>query len=587
PFKINYTTGEVLLWKNINEHTAALIIYGDPGELTETEITYKDKVKLLRIHGDITYRIEQAQKRIIINAQHGGSDSIFIVEPISGKRLVIVYTTKSRAEKTWVLDHTVIISNVYFIGEYRSDNKSLCIESELDIDSCGDFTILTPFKIDKVLIGGTLVEIEKITENIYKVTITQYMCKGMEARNYQADNAVLIEDPLWDKGRQIKPASPLEKNGYYENGIYVYKIKFDINKSVLSKLSNKILGLAGFSDYAVMTINGDYIASGYHYIEGDVDKSLREGINELTVILESTGHPNDGFLYVPNGIYTGIYLGKKQEFPLNTWYKIDAKLSIGPDFDFAEFLSNPKELMRILYNIDSYEKKLVNFIDTQGLFITEIRFNNPEHYYIFDPGGAFYYNHYYRILLFINDVYIGPVIGPIDITKYLKPGVNKIAMFVEWGVISPIIRIFEHKIDSEWYVQEGTKGLIDKWYQKPIDETSMETIPLMLRNLAGKVYWIKAKINYDKEPSGLHPVKLFVDSWGMRLGVFVNGQFIGRIGDDSAKKELYVPEPAIRKGTNDVTLFAIIASNNAGIGRIEFREVYEHKKKDICFYKET
>jgi len=587
PFKINYITGEILLWKNINEHTVALIIYGDPGELTETEITYKDDVKLLRVHGDITYSIEQAQRRIIINAQHGGSDSIFIAESISGKRLVIVYTTKSRAEKTWVLDHTVIVSNTYFMSEYRSDNKSLCVESELDINSCGEFTVLTPLEIEKMLIGESLVEIKKIAENVYNVIIPQHLCKGMEARNYQADSAVLMEDPLWDKGRKIKPASPLEKNGYYENGIYVYKIKFDIDESVLSKLSNKILGLVGFSDYAVMTINGDYIASGYHYIEGNVDKSLREGINELTVILESTGHPNDGFLYVPNGIYTGIYLGKKQDIPLNTWYKIDAKLSIGPDFDFAEFLSNPEEIMRILSKIDSYEKKLVNFIDAQGLYITEIQIYNPRHYYIFDPSDAFYYNHYGRILLFINDVYIGPVIGPIDITKYLKPGVNRIALFVEWGVISPLIRVFEHKIDGEWYVQEGTKGLIDKWYLKPIDKASMETIPLMLRNLAGKVYWIKAKINYDKEPSSLHPVKLLIDSWGMRLGIFVNGQFIGRICDDSVKKELYVPEPAIRKGSNDILLFAIITSDNAGIGRIELREIYEHKKKDICFYKET
>jgi len=72
---------------------------------------------------------------------------------------------------------------------------------------------------------------------------------------------------VWSEGVNIPPATPLEKTGFYENGLYTYKVKFKLDESILGKLSNKILAVAGFSDYGVALLNNEYIASGYHYLE--------------------------------------------------------------------------------------------------------------------------------------------------------------------------------------------------------------------------------------------------------------------------------------------------------------------------------
>jgi len=587
PFKISYTTGEVLLKKNIDNGTSVLVVYGDPGELTETRITCREEIKQVYTWGDVSYQVDASRKIATIEARHGRSDTIFLAESLSGSRLVIVYTTRFRAERTWVLDNTVIISNAYYIGEYGVHGNSICLESELDRASCGEATIITPLELEEALMGESGLELKKIVDGVYKVHIPYVYCREQEALTYQTNRATLIEDPIWDKMKPIPPASPLEKNGFYENGIYVYKVRFEINGSILGKLSNKIIALAGFCDYAVLSINGVHTASGYHYIEGDATKSLKEGINEAVIVLEATGHPNDGLLYVPNGVYTGMYLGKKQDIPINTWYKYGLKLETGPEFDFAEFLSKPMQVLKTLSKLDYRGLTRVSFIDTSGLYIGEIYIDNPKYHYIFDPGEAFYYNHYHRILLFINDVYVGAVIGPIEITSYLKPGLNKIALFVEWGIASPVIRVFEYKVDGEWFLQEGTHGLVNEWYRKPIPGGHEILLPIILEDMAGRVIWVRTRMRYDREPSTKHPVKIFIDSWGARLLVFVNGHLVGRLGDDSAGKELYVPEPALRKGVNDISLLAIISSNNAGIGGIGLREVYRHEVKEICFYERT
>ena len=66
--------------------------------------------------------------------------------------------------------------------------------------------------------------------------------------------------------------------------------------------------------------------------------------------------------------------------------------------------------------------------------------------------------------------------------------------------------------------------------------------------------------------------------------MFINGNLIGRLCDDSASKELYVPEPALNKGINDITILAVLTSSNAGVGGVKLEEIYNHEKKVFYFY---
>lgn len=454
PFRLDYTSGEILLLREIGENTSLLVIYGDLGETTTSELTYGNELKQIRGLGDVVYSVDYEHSKIRIEAIHGGSDSIIQVESFSGSRLIIVYTTRYRAERTWILDNVVIISNIYYIGDSKTCNNTLCVECELDSNSCGEITVITPLEVNQVSIGDTRLPIEKIVEGVYKTQIPCNIIKDTQPSTISVDKVELAEDPVWSEGVNIPPATPLEKTGFYENGLYTYKVKFKLDESILGKLSNKILAVAGFSDYGVALLNNEYIASGYHYLERDVDEIIRSGENELTIIVESTGHPNDGFLYVPNGIYTGIYMGRRREIVLDNWLKIDYKIPVGPEFDFAEFLSNPVNIREILLKTPHEYTVQKGLIDSPGLYTTEVYVEKGEYYYVFDPGDSFYYNHYYRILLFINNEYIGPVLGPIEVTKYLKPGLNKIALLVEWGVISPVLKVYEHKVDGVWMVQK-------------------------------------------------------------------------------------------------------------------------------------
>jgi beta-galactosidase len=580
-FRIGYTTGELLLMRKLNDETTVVVIYGDTGETTETTISSKDGVKQVIASGDLLYNIDAEKSSVHIEVTHRDSDSVVQLESINGDRLTIVYTSKSRAERTWDLDSVVIISNIYYVGEARPCNNSLCIEVELDANSCGETTIITPLEIRELVIGETHLTPERVMKGVYRVYLP---CRpGTQGKSFLHvfDKVELIEDPLWEKGVNIPPASPLESNGFYGNGIYVYNIRFELDESLLDRLSNKVIAIAGISDYAVSSLNGEFLASSYHYIERDAKNLLRKGMNELTVIVESTGHPNDGFLFVPNGIYTGLYLGKKNELSLNNWVKLEIKIPTGPGFDFAEFLANPSDIVKALSTLDNISGEKTAIVDSTGLYLTEIQIDEPGYHYVLDPGDSFYYNHYYRILLFINNEYVGPIIGPVEITKYLRRGQNKIALFVEWGIISPVLKVYEYKVNGEWMVQEGTHGLIHEWHKKQPLDSREAGLPLDLRGMAGRVVWLRTKTYYDGGSSMEHPLKLLIESHGVRLLLFVNANFIGRLSDDSPSRELYVPEPALRKGANNLLILAIITSNNAGIEKIELRDVYRHEKNNI------
>ncbi|WP_042667189.1 beta-galactosidase [Desulfurococcus amylolyticus] len=577
PFKLVYTSGEALLMKRLGD-TVVMIIYGDHGEYTETAVEVEGGVLDVDIQGDVLIRREGERAYLVVNHTHG--EHLAIVKSTRGQNLLLIFTCRCRAEKTWIVDEDlVLISNIYYIGDSRIDEGKVVINAELDEDSCGRLLVVTSREIEAISLEDLDLDLTRLSKYVYATHIPLSMCRSGK-NTYHPLEYRLLEDPVFHTLTSINPSSPLEKNGFYENGIYVYRLRLHLDKKQLGDLLDKHLALIGFSDYAVVSINNEYAGSGYHYIEMSAD-SLREGVNEVTVILESTGHPNDGLLYVPNGIYGGVYLGRVGEIRLYKWRKTGFEIPYGPGFDLAEFIANPEPVIKALQEQRSSTGETYS-VDSPGLYITEFKVDDLSRHYVLDPGLEFYYNHYYRILLFVNKVYVGPLIGPIDITRYLKPGVNEVALLVEWGVVNPVIGVYQYKVDGEWFIQEGLHGLIEEWFRRsPRGETAEP--PILLGDKAGRVIWVNTVIPYEKEPTSSSPVKLEVDFWGCRILVFVNGEFIGRISDDSPERELYVPETAVRRGLNNITLLAIVTSRSSGIRGLRLKETYVHERKEIVF----
>lgn len=588
PFKLEYSTAELLL-KAVTGRGAVLVLYGDPGEEGVVVVSSAKAIAKILAHGFVSAK-QLGEKRVGVRYTASHADSIAAVETIDGEKLVMLLTSRRRAERTWVLrDHAgkplIVVSNVYFLGEHSCSNGLCHSSAELDSESCGELVLVADSAVKSLVVNGKEAPFREITKGVYAASLESSLCLLEKPAHILVKQVEVREDPVDYNYVEVQQLRSLEELGFTGVGVYSYSLVFEATSELLGKLVNHVLSIVGVFDYAVVLLNGTWIASGYHLVEGDAGFALRDGVNELKVLVESTGRPNDGLLNVLSGIVGGVYLGKRREIRLDQWWKVEYKPPYGKSFDMAEFLYNPVEVERVLTTARSAaEKKAARAVDSQGLYIAALELKDIEGYYVFDPGLPFYYNHYYRALLFVNNKYVAPITGPIDITSYLKPGYNEVAIYVEWGVLDPRILVYEYKVTGKWRVQEGTRGLAEKWYAEWGSGGSRKDLPLAITGKAGSVLWVRGFFELEDEPSPLNPIMLRVKSSGMRVLVFVNGSLVGRLYDDSPGRELYLHEPALRRGLNEVVLACIVTSNYATLESIEVYERYKHRRVELEFF---
>ncbi|MEM1695677.1 MAG: beta-galactosidase [Desulfurococcaceae archaeon] len=581
PFKLIYSTLEPLLYLKFGS-TWVMIFYGDREE-AELEITTSKAVQRMLVIGDVN--VSSVNGVIRAEATVDVDDRVVALETVDHERLIVVLTSRKRAERTWILDVNgkplVLVSNIYYVGNVEDRGIGFSLEVELDSESCGRVLAVTPLKLEEIYVNGLKLEVSRLHEDVYEFTLSPELCVLDNPREVVLSSFTAGWDPVDHGYVRIEPYTPLETAGFYDNGFYVYRIKFNVNTEVLSRLRDRTLAVVGVFDYAVVKLNDVFLASGYHMLEANASVALREGLNELRVIVEATGHPNDGLIYVPNGIATGVYLSRVEVRPLTGWRKIELKPDYGAAFDMAEFMENPAKVLSALKNWRSMPSLEVADIGSQGLYVKEIHVENPGLYYVFDPGSSFYTNHYYRALLFVNGFYVGPITGPIDISKYLKPGVNEVAVYVEYGFLTPVLRVYEQRIEGEWLVQKSTRGLIEEWFKPEHMLHSDLRTPVRILGRGGDMVWLKASFKLNEQPDPSRPLKLIVDSNGMRVLVFVNEFLVGRVYDDSPSRELYVPEAALKPGENTVTLMCLLCSNTASLNAVKLSEYHVHRRTRI------
>lgn len=576
---LKYSTAELLTRAKIAD-TNVLILYGDVGEEVEVALHSPKHFVETRVYGAVTS--ENKGGDLLVRTSIKDVEELFYASTSTGGKILLVFTSKKRSGRTWLLESgsekAILISNIY----YASSEQDNGVQAEFDEESCGPITIISPRRLKSfVLSDGSAIPLEEVIPHVYVGQIHIETCRLPHAYKSEVWSAYMRFDPVDYSYKDVELGKPIEQQGFLNNGIYVYKGLVNVTSDMLKTKDNSI-NIVGVSDFAVVKVNGEYAGHGYHLVKARGD-GLKEGVNNIEIMVESTGRPNDGLLHVPNGIYGGLYLGEKDVIYLNKWWRVEVSPPYGPEFDMSRFMHDPRKVVEILTKWEQLERMERALIDIPGLYVSKITLSNLGGRVVFDPGQAFYYNHYYRVLLFVNRRFVGPLIGPIDITEYLQQGVNEIAVFTDWGIVQPVLRIYKHVLKGEWSIQSGVKGLEEKWQKTHWEEYEYVKLPLRLNGMGGRVVWIKSTFEYRSKPGIRAAVKLRVDSAGMRLHVFVNGELVGRLDDESPTRELYIPEPILENGLNKIVLMGVVYSNHARIDRVVVKEVGVKKREKIVF----
>lgn len=566
PFKITYTASEPLL-KLVNGANVLLVVYGDPGEVGGLAVEAENQLSVEYTSG---VNVERRGKAAIVTCTHGSSDGV-VVFSSSGFTLTIIATSRERAERTWLIDEFsepyLLISNLYFVGTASKAGGKLRLELELDERSAGTVLLYSPHPPQSLMIDGHEVPLFQVYGNLYRfeVEVPSRHSPSVEEKGW-----ITRLEKEYRAGTAVTAGMPLEFAGILDNGYVTYSIEFSVSEEELSKDCS--LYLSYFNDFATVLLNGIPLASAYHSIEVDVSRALKPGSNELRVILESIGHPNDGQVYVPNGIVGGVYLGKLHEEELKGWLRIGFSIPYGKEFSLTQFLYKP-ELLENILNDPNLEQKAekVDLIDGGGLYVKKLQIERKEGRYILVFTT--------RALLFVNKHYLGVYLGPVDLTEYLKEGENEIAIAAEWlprG--NPLFKVYSLKIEGEWRVAPGTTGLADGWYKVGLDESlwSATDPPLEVRDFEGRIIWLRCRFRIEPGQDVSAPLKLKVNARGVRMLLYFNGQFLGRFVSEGPQTDFYIPESLVKSGDNLVAIMMHVVSSYARIEFIGIEPYYVH-----------
>lgn len=585
PFKILYTSSEPLLMKTVGSETV-LILYGEDLELGEVGIESGEPIEVELTDGVSVSRLDS--RRITIDYIHGGSDRIAVVRSGSS-RLYIIAIPRSRADRTWYIDDVeppiILVSNIYFVGGLSTVDGKTHIELELDEYSCGYATLISFKPLSNAVVAGRGIPIKHVYGPIYRLYIDG--CRAVKGRmTVSLDSRWRIaREPPLQNGGFVEPGKPLEQLDMLFNGYALYSIEFSIDRKLLDSLENRKIYVSYFNDYITATLNGVPIASGYHSIEVDAADLLKEGVNKLDIILESTGHPNDGLVYIPNGIVGKIYIGKIGEEPLVGWRYMEYTPKYGEGFSMSRFLHSPKEVEEMLSNVEKHgDAKYVEVITSPGIYTKDIHIDRKVGRYILDLGRATYSNYYIGALIFVNRRFIGVYRGPTDITDHIVEGNNGIAIAVGRPLtLAPAIKRYQYAVDGVWRVREHTEGLADGWYKEGYDDSRWEELelPLYMENSMGKLIWLRGRVYMECEGDVVAPLKMVVRASGVRALLYFNGQLIGRYADEGPQTEFYIPEPLARRGINEIAVMLHVATNHAYIDSISIEPYYIHRKTSM------
>jgi beta-galactosidase len=584
PFKVVYTSSEPLMMiKHGNE--VALVVYGDVFEVGEIAVEAPDIVVEYSKDVDVA---EKERNRVVLRYMHSDEDK-FVAIGSSDSKLYIVAISRGRASRSWYIDEIpnpiAIISNIYFIGKAEITGDTVSLQLELDENSCSDVVLISFKPVTKIDIGEETLGVEHIVGPLYRFYLGKCYRGGLGVKIGVEEVWKVAEEPLTQVGISIEPKTPLERIGMLFNGYAIYRIEFDIPDDIYRNLENKTMYISYFNDYATAIFNGVPLKGDYHSIEVDVSKVLRSKRNSLDIVLESTGHTNDGIVYTPNGIVGDIYIGKVVEIPLTNWKYVKVSPPYGKDFSLSMYLQNPKDMINTLSDPKILEKAVDTIaIDMGGgLYIKTIELKKNSNRFILDLGKVMYSNYYPRALIFVNKRYTGLYRGPMDITDYLIDGVNEIAIAIEWAPqLYPSIKVYSYRVSGNWSVKIYSKGLEEGWYREYFNDSTWRTtkLPIVFENSLGRIVWLRSRFTYHPVKDVVAPIKLVINASSVRALIYVNSQFVGRYVDEGPQKEFYIPEPLLKNGENIIAIMLHIVRDRAYINNITV-ELYKQTQLQI------
>jgi len=514
---------------NISDNT--VILYDVPG--------YSYRIVLDGVDNAICYNVPMAKSdgnRYVVNGVVLKDDISGCLITSKGREYRILIVPQNMAERTWFIGNSFIISNVYLVRSWTQDR--IVVEA-----SEGRNIIYVPYKLD----SGEYIENLKMTKIVFDVKP-----EAPVIRVLSIVSTPLSKEHIMDIDRVV----PLEELKIYRHDYYIYSTELDRDSDIYVRVN----------DHATIINNGRVIASGFISI---YTKAIK---GKLDIVVESTGHPNDGIVPSFTGMLSPILIGRVREVNLDVveYGLVDLSYRYQPGiatFNSHSYLIN-REIREYVSKATWY-KELPELRQWVGILYIKSKFIGEKKPSVLklDISGPLSWGH---IVVLVNgvevyrgadrEIYIDPSI--------LRDGENEVIIGTPLYIVNGKLQIgFKGSVTI--YSDKIEKFTISRFTEsKEYKETS---IPINISEPS----IVTIRFSIDRKDNMITPLYLEING-KVNAQIFLNGRMIGRYYGDGSQTKFYLPEPYLDK-ENEIKLVVVPLHEKAQITKIAIESYFKNQ----------
>ncbi|NHV98552.1 MAG: hypothetical protein HA496_02755 [Thaumarchaeota archaeon] len=546
---LEFSTCQVFYSYDLNGRTI-LILYGEPGEQHEATLTHSSN----GTRETVSFKISE-------------EDYVKIVGE-APPRLVVLALSRRRAARTWFTEHwgkkIAVVSGFTLLREYSSDSSVLRMSIEVGRNDDKRVSIIVPWRPRRIEVNGRRVSGMYDGEKwVYSFTLPEEVFKE-EAASLNEDWRIMVENlEEVKRGKWVETGrlTPPEALGITGNGHVWYLNSFTVKPGE----EKTVLFIPRVNDYVTVFLNGKPVGHAEHTLRLEADRSvLKTGVNELLLLVESTGHRNDGLIPLANGLNQPVYIGREEELPLRKplfkflTFESLLKPGVAASMDYARLLNRPLEVLPEEVftgewrELESGEEPSGG----RGLMILKYVAELPEKLRktcLVIPSGLPSWG---RLIIMVNGKHVETVYADegsigVDVTRLVKPGVNEFIIILEnfpdakaWR--DPCLRMYDAALEEGWRVSQGLIGEREGWFKPGFEDSKWSVSSLSEALKKQGVVWLRRIFRNKVEENTVSPLMLRLRNIGLKCKIFLNGELIGRYMEKGPQTDFYMPEPFLK-----------------------------------------
>jgi len=453
-----------------------------------------------------------------------------------GEAYRVIVLPQKLAERTWISGDFFAVSNIYFVSGLSREELQAEVED-------GRALAYVPLKLR----GG---------EYIRELDLTKLQFTAAAVTPLIHLERVEVSEAGYEQIAECE-FKPLEELGVFRHDYYVYSTELDEDADIYVRVN----------DHATIVNRGEVIASGF------LSVSAKAGKGRLEVIVDSTGHPNDGIVPTFTGALSPILVGKTREehLKVNGYGVVDLSHRFQPGLPTPHshsYLVN-REVAELAAKA-RWQEEVPELNMAAGVIYARMSFEGEKLPTVlrFETPGRLAWS---PITVLVNgrEVYRG-----YDREVYVDPdllvsGVNEVVLgFPVYNVRGrPELEFKGSAAQYRGCVREGRLARLCE-----AGAARQASIPLELRRPS----FIRVRFRVLKPGDTVAPLYLELEG-RFNAQIYLNGVMIGRFYGDGSQKRFYMPEPYLAED-NELLLLAVPLCGDARIEKLGIAPYYVRRR---------